>query len=167
MPHKKNPISCENVSGLSRVLRANALASLENIPLWHERDISHSSVERIILPDSTTLAHYLTKRLTGVVRNLVVNEEKMLANVGLTGGLVCSGTLLLELVRVGVLRSQAYEWVQRNALRASGDQVDFKTLILSDADITSHLSAEQIESTFDLRVTLQHIDTVFARVFPD
>ncbi len=167
MPHKKNPISSENVSGLSRVLRANALAALENIPLWHERDISHSSVERVILPDSTTLAHYLTLRLGRVLDNLVVNRERMLDNLELTGGLVYSGTLLLKLVMAGVLRSQAYEWVQRNALRVWNEKVDFKTLILADPDIGSHLSPEQIEAAFDLRQTLEHVDTVFARVFPE
>ena len=167
MPHKKNPISSENVSGLSRVLRANALASLENIPLWHERDISHSSVERVILPDSTTLAHYLTLRLGRVLDNLVVNRERMLANLELMGGLVYSGTLLLKLVMAGVLRSQAYDWVQRNALRVWNEKADFKTLILADPDIRSRLSTEQIEAAFDLRQTLQHVDTVFARVFPE
>ena len=165
MPHKRNPIACENISGLARVLRSNAGTALENIPLWHERDISHSSAERVILPDSTTLAHYLTTRIADVVKNLAVDEARMQANIDLSGGLTFSSTLLVKLVEVGVLRDEAYVWVQRNSMRAWDEKADFKGLILADEDIRTHLSAKEIEEVFDLRSTLQHVKTVFERVF--
>lgn len=165
MPHKRNPIASENISGLARVLRSNAITALENIPLWHERDISHSSAERVILPDSTTLAHYLTTRISNVLKNLAVDEARMQANIDLSGGLTFSSTLLVKLVEKGVLRDEAYVWVQRNSLRAWDEKADFKGLILVDKDIRTHLSAEEIEDVFDLRSTLQHVDTVFERVF--
>ena len=165
MPHKRNPIACENVSGLARILRSNAVTALENIPLWHERDISHSSAERVILPDSTTLAHYLTTRLANVIKNLAVDEARMQANIDLSGGLTFSSTLLVKLVEKGVLRDEAYVWVQRNSMRAWDEKADFKGLILMDKDIRSRLSAEEIEEVFDLRSTLQHVETVFERVF--
>ena len=165
MPHKRNPIICEQISGLSRLLRSNALASLENIPLWHERDISNSSVERVILPDSTILAHYLSIQLRNVIHNLGVHEAKMEANLNLTKGLIFSGTLLLELVRKGVLREQAYEWVQRNAMRVWDEDADFETLVLSDPDINSHLTQEEVQQVFKIENTLKYIDTVFERVF--
>ena len=165
MPHKRNPIACENVSGLARILRSNAVTALENIPLWHERDISHSSAERVILPDSTTLAHYLTTRIANVIKNLAVDEARMQANIDLSGGLTFSSTLLVKLVEKGVLRDEAYVWVQRNSMRAWDEKADFKGLILMDEDIRTHLSAEEIEEVFDLRSTLQHVETVFERVF--
>lgn len=165
MPHKRNPVTCENISGLSRLMRSNAQAALENIPLWHERDISHSSVERVILPDSTTLAHYLTIRLNDVIQNLEVHEEQMEANLQLTRGLIFSGTLLLELVRRGVLREEAYEWIQRNAMRVWKEGVDFKTLILEDPDIQKHLTQKEVKQVFNVQNSLKHIDTVFERVF--
>jgi adenylosuccinate lyase len=167
MPHKRNPITCENISGLSRLLRTNAMASFDNMPLWHERDISHSSIERVILPDSTTLAHYLSVKLNRVVENLVVNEAQMLRNMELTGGLYNSGTLLLAIVRKGVLREEAYVWVQRNAMRVWDEGADFKRLLLDDPDIRKHLSAEEIETIFDLKDKLKYVDKVFQRVYPD
>jgi adenylosuccinate lyase len=165
MPHKKNPITCEQISGLARVLRSNAQVSLENMPLWHERDISHSSAERVILPDSTTLTHYLTKKLIGILRDLGVHESQMEANLGLTQGMIFSGTLLLELVRKGVLREEAYQWVQRNALRVWDEGTDFETLIAKDPDITTHLTSTELRDIFNLQNRLQHIGTIFERVF--
>ena len=165
MPHKRNPILSENTSGLARILRSHAMVGLENVPLWHERDISHSSAERVVLPDSTTLAHYMTIRLNKVISGLVVDEERMRSNLDLTGGLVFSGTLLLELARKGVLREEAYRWVQRNAMKVWDQGADFKTLLLADSDIRSKLSAEEIERAFDVEDKIRHVDAVFARVF--
>ena len=165
MPHKRNPIQSENISGLARVLRANALVGLENVALWHERDISHSSAERVVLPDSTTLAHFLTIRLNNVLAGLVVDEERMRQNIELTGGLVYSGALLLKLARRGVLREEAYRWVQRNAMKVWDEGADFKQLILNDPDIRSKLSPEEVEMAFDLDDKLQHVEKVFGRVF--
>ena len=165
MPHKKNPITCEQISGLARLLRSNAQVALENMPLWHERDISHSSAERVILPDSTTLTHYLTKKLAGILRDLGVHEARMEANLNLTQGLIFSGTLLLELVRKGILREEAYQWVQRNALRVWDEGTDFEALITEDPDITAHLTSTEIKDIFNVHNRLQHIDAVFERVF--
>lgn len=165
MPHKRNPITCEQISGLARILRGNAQVALENIPLWHERDISHSSVERIILPDSTTLAHYLSHKLNRVLGNLVVDEQRMLANIEITGGLTNSSVLLLELVRKGALREDAYVWVQRNAMPVWDEGADFKALLKEDADIRQFLSAEEIDRIFDLKDKLRHVKAVFKRVF--
>jgi adenylosuccinate lyase len=165
MPHKKNPITCEQISGLARVLRSNAQVSLENMPLWHERDISHSSSERVILPDSTSLIHYLTRKLAAVLRDMSVHESRMEANLNLTGGLIFSGTLLLELVRKGVLREDAYLWVQRNALRVWDEGADFETLIAEDPDITTHLTSTELKDVFNLQNRLQHIGAIFERVF--
>lgn len=165
MPHKRNPVVSEQVSGLARVLRSNALAALENIPLWHERDISHSSVERVILPDSTILAHYLTSKVIGLLDRLVVDEAQMKANLESMGGLIYSGTLLLELARKGVLREDAYAWVQRNAMRVWDENADFARLVAEDPDITQHLNAEEISRVFDLQDKLKHVDTIFQRVF--
>ena len=165
MPHKKNPITCEQVSGLSRLLRSNAMAALETVPLWHERDISNSSVERVTLPDSTTLAHYLTVKLAYVLRNMEVHEDRMKNNLELTGGLFFSGTLLLELVQKGVLREDAYAWIQRNALQSWEGKGIFKELILKDADIMNHLKPEEIDEIFSLDNRLRHVDVVFRRVF--
>ncbi len=165
MPHKRNPIVCEQISGLSRVLRGNALSSLENIPLWHERDISHSSVERVILPDSTTLAHYLTIKLSSVIQNLEVNERQMETNLQLTGGLIFSGALLLALTRKGVLRERAYEWVQRNAMCVWDQGADFQELILKDSDIGAHLDPDEVKTIFNIQDRLKHVETIFERVF--
>ena len=165
MPHKKNPITSEQICGLARVLRSNALAAFENVALWHERDISHSSVERIILPDSTILADYLLAKTADLVRKLLVYPEQMKNNVELGGGLVFSGQVLLDLVAKGVLREQAYEWVQRNAMRAWEEGADFRQLVEEDPDISSVLSAEEISTAFSLKRQLRHVDYVFERVF--
>ena len=165
MPHKRNPITCEQISGLSRLLRSNAQTALENVPLWHERDISHSSAERVILPDSTTLAHYLTIKLAGVIDKLVVHPSHMEANLHLTRGLIYSGALLLALCRKGVLREDAYQWIQRNAMRVWEENSDFRKLILEDPEIGAHLSPEEVEEVFDLEKRLAHVDVIFTRVF--
>jgi len=165
MPHKRNPVTCEQISGLSRVLRANALVALDNMPLWHERDISHSSAERVVLPDSTTLAHYLTVKLNRILENLVVDPERMLHNLELTGGLIYSGALMLELVRRGVLRETAYRWVQRNAMRVWDEKADFLELVLADEDIRRHLPEEEIRGCFNYREKLKYVGFVFERVF--
>lgn len=165
MPHKRNPITCEQISGLSRILRSNSMVALDNIPLWHERDISHSSAERVILPDSTTLAHYLTIKLNRVIDNLVVHKEQMLKNIDLMGGLVFSGTLLLELVKKDILREEAYLWVQRNAMKVWDEGADFLELLLTDPDIRRNLTEDEIRRTFDLKEKTKHVDQVFRRVF--
>ena len=165
MPHKKNPITSEQICGLARVLRSNALAAFENIALWHERDISHSSVERIILPDSTILADYLLTKTADLVRKLLVYPEQMKNNVDLGGGLVFSGQVLLDLAAKGVLREQAYEWVQRNAMRAWEEGAGFRQLVEEDPDISSVLSTEEISAAFSLKRQLRHVDYVFERVF--
>lgn len=165
MPHKRNPITCEQISGLARLLRSYVVAALEDVPLWHERDISHSSVERVILADGTVLVHYLTRKLSNVLRKLVVNEDQIRANLEMMGGLVFSGTLLLELARKGALREDAYLWLQRNAMRVWDERADFHTLIRQDPDIGKYLSGAEIDRVFDLKHTLRNIDTVFDRVF--
>lgn len=165
MPHKRNPILSENLTGLARLLRGYAQSAMENVALWHERDISHSSVERVIGPDATTLLHFMLERTTHLVRNLVVYPEKMAAHLDLTGGLVYSQRLLLDLARAGVQRQTAYAWVQRNALRASRENLDFRTLVLADPDIGQHLSRADVEQAFDLSHHLRHVDTIFGRVF--
>src|SRR5213596_563554 len=135
MPHKRNPIGCEQITGLARLLRGNAHAALENVALWHERDISHSSVERVILPDSFIALDHMLRRFTRIVKRMVVYPERMRENLNRSRGVVFSGTVLLELARKGVAREQAYEWVQRNAMRSFAKQRDFKTLLESDTDI--------------------------------
>ncbi|HEV8132653.1 MAG TPA: adenylosuccinate lyase [Acidobacteriota bacterium] len=165
MPHKRNPITCEQISGLSRVLRGYLVTALENIPLWHERDISHSSAERVIFPDATMLAQYLTRQVNRVLSNLVVNEEKMKANLELTRGGIYSGQLLVELARKGVLREDAYQWVQRNALKAWDENLDFEELVKKDPDIGSRLSAAEIGQVFNLDYYFHNVDKIFERVF--
>lgn len=165
MPHKRNPISSENLSGLSRVLRGNALAAMENVALWHERDISHSSVERIIGPDSTILLDYMLARLTRVLDKLVVYPENMLRNMELTGGLFFSQQVMLALTDKGITREAAYRLVQRNAMRVWQEGGGLEDAIKKDPDITSVLSAEEIEGLFDLRYHLKHVDTIFRKVF--
>ncbi|HEY7792002.1 MAG TPA: adenylosuccinate lyase [Vicinamibacterales bacterium] len=165
MPHKRNPIGCEQVVGLSRLLRGNAHAALENIALWHERDISHSSVERVILPDSFIVLDHMLRRLTRIVRGMVVNAERMRENLARSRGVVFSGTVLLELARRGVSREQAYQWVQRNAMRSFDEATDFKRLLLADPDVRSVLNEGAIERAFDLDEQLRHVDTIFDRVF--
>ncbi len=165
MPHKRNPIGCEQIVGLARLLRANAHAAVENIALWHERDISHSSVERIILPDSFIALDHMLRRFTRIVRGLVVHVDRMLENLGRSRGVVFSGTVLLELARKGVSREQAYDWVQRNAMRSFDEKRDFRTLLLADADVTRVLPPAEIEHAFDLNEQLKHVDLIFDRVF--
>jgi adenylosuccinate lyase len=165
MPHKRNPIGCEQITGLARLLRANAHAALENIALWHERDISHSSVERVILPDSCIALDHMLRRFTRIVKGLVVNADRMLQNLDLSRGVVFSGTVLLELAQRGVSREQAYEWVQRNAMRAYDEKTDFKQLLLADRDIMNVLDRKTLEDAFDLKVHLKNVDQIFDRVF--
>ena len=165
MPHKRNPIGCEQVVGLARLIRANAMAALENVALWHERDISHSSVERVILPDSFIALDHMLRRFTRIVAGMVVYPDRMLENLNRSRGVVFSGQVLLELARLGVSREQAYEWVQRNAMRAFHEQRDFKTLLLADADIMARLTPADVDSAFDLTVQLRNVDAIFNRVF--
>ena len=167
MPHKRNPIGCEQITGLARLIRANALAALENIALWHERDISHSSVERVIFPDSFCALDHMVRRLTGIVRDLVVHPDRMLANLQRSRGVIFSGTLLLELARRGVSREEAYTWVQRNAMRSHDEQLEFKALLVEDADVTRVMPPAEIDVVFDLSIQLRHVDSIFDRVFGD
>ncbi|HBB40516.1 MAG: adenylosuccinate lyase [Nitrospirae bacterium CG18_big_fil_WC_8_21_14_2_50_70_55] len=165
MPHKKNPVSAENLTGLSRLVRANAGAALENVPLWHERDISHSSVERVIFPDSTILVDYMLARLTRVLDHLVVHAGRMRANLELTHGLIHSQQVLLALTRAGVAREAAYRWVQRNAMRSWEEHTPLAELLTADPEVTGVLSAAALAACFDLAPHLAHVDTIFARVF--
>jgi adenylosuccinate lyase len=165
MPHKRNPIASENMSGLARLVRSNAQASMNNIALWHERDISHSSVERVILPDSTILIDYMLHRFTGVIHNLVVYPDKMRQNLEMTKGLIFSQQVLLELARCGVTREGAYKMVQRQAMRVWEEGIDFKSLLLEDVDIRKYLSKEKILQIFDVVYHLKYVDTIFKRVF--
>jgi adenylosuccinate lyase len=166
MPHKRNPVTSEQISGLARVVRSNAQAAYENVPLWHERDISHSSVERIILPDSTTLVDYLLHKTTNLIDTMFVYPERMLANLESTRGLVFSGQLLLDLVEHGVSREDAYRLVQSHAMRAWREGLDFHQLVLADKSVTDRVPRKQIEHAFDLDRQLRNIDKIFARVFP-
>ena len=165
MPHKRNPVTLEQISGLARVVRSNAQAGFENVPLWHERDISHSSVERVILPDSTTLVDYLLQKTTNLIDTMFVYPERMMANLESTRGLVFSGQLLLDLVEHGVSREDAYRMVQSHAMRAWKENLDFRELVLKDKSITSRVPAKQLEHAFDLKRQLRNIDKIFARVF--
>ncbi len=165
MPHKRNPIGCEQVVGLSRLLCANAMAAFENVALWHERDISHSSVERVILPDSFIALDHMLRRFTRIVSGMVVYPDRMRDNLDRSRGVVFSGQVLLELARRGISREQAYEWVQRNAMRAFHERADFKALLLTDTDVAGVLGAAEIERAFDLDEQLRNVDAIFARVF--
>ncbi|MGH9372291.1 MAG: adenylosuccinate lyase, partial [Vicinamibacterales bacterium] len=165
MPHKRNPVGAEQITGLARLLRGNAVAALENVALWHERDISHSSVERVVLPDSFIALDHMLRRLTRIVRGMVVYPERMTENLRRSRGVVFSGTVLLELARRGVSREQAYEWVQRNAMRAFHEQEDFKALLLADPELMKVLTPEEIEKAFDLDHHFRNVDAIFDRVF--
>jgi adenylosuccinate lyase len=165
MPHKRNPISAENLSGLSRVVRANSLAALENIALWHERDISHSSVERIIVPDSTILLDYMLARFTNLVDRLFVYPKNMLRNMELSRGLFHSETVMLALVEKGLARETAYSYVQRNAMHVWKNGGDFKERLKVDPDIRKHLASRELDRCFDLSHTLKKVDYIFKRVF--
>jgi adenylosuccinate lyase len=165
MPHKRNPIGCEQITGLARLIRSNAMAAFENVALWHERDISHSSVERVILPDSFIALDHMLRRFTRIVEGLVVDAGRMRDNLGLSRGVVFSGSVLLELARRGVSREQAYDWVQRNAMRAYEERTDFKALLEADADVSATLPAGVLDEAFDLDAQMRHVDTIFERVF--
>ena len=164
MPHKRNPIASEQISGLARIVRANAQAAYENVALWHERDISHSSAERVILPDSTILTDYLLAKTTALIDNLLVYPKRMLRNLESTGGLIFSGQLLLDLTEAGMLREDAYRLVQRHAMRAWKEELVFRDLVFSDEEITRRLPPEKLEATFDLQRQLGNVDAIFARV---
>ncbi len=164
MPHKKNPITSEQISGLARVLRANAQAALEDIALWHERDISHSSVERVIFPDSTVLADYLLAKTTDLIDRLLVYPERMKKNLESTGGLIFSGQLLLDLAEAGMLREDAYRLVQAHAMRAWKEDLNFREEVARDRQITALLSPERLEKTFDYTRQLGNVDAIFGRV---
>jgi adenylosuccinate lyase len=165
MPHKRNPVTCEQISGLARVVRSNAQAGFENVPLWHERDISHSSVERVIIPDSTTLVDYMLQKTANLIETMFVYPERMMRNLESTGGLVFSGQLLLDLVEHGVSREDAYRMVQGHAMRAWTDDLNFRDLVLKDKKITRLVPRHTIEHAFDLKRQLRNVDKIFARVF--
>jgi len=165
MPHKRNPIGCEQIVGLARVIRGNCQAAFENIALWHERDISHSSVERIILPDSFIALDHMLRRFTRIVRGMVVHVDRMRENLERSRGVVFSGSVLLELAKRSVPREEAYSWVQRNAMKSFDEQRDFKTLLLADADVSRVLSRADLERAFDLEAQFRHVDEIFDRVF--
>jgi len=165
MPHKRNPIGSENIAGLARLVRSNSLAALENVALWHERDISHSSVERVIGPDSTILVNYMLNRLAKLVDNLIVYPENMRRNLDLTKGLIFSQQLLLELTRKGASREDAYQMAQKRAMQVWEGAGTFQDLVSGDADIAAWLSKEEIGRIFDLNYHLKHVDTIFKRVF--
>jgi adenylosuccinate lyase len=165
MPHKRNPVTAEQISGLARVVRSNAQAGFENIPLWHERDISHSSAERVIIPDSTTLVDYLLQKTANLIDTMFVYPERMKRNLESTGGLVFSGQLLLDLVEHGVSREDAYRMVQHHAMRAWKEDLNFRDLVLKDKEISRRVPRRQIEHAFDLKRQLRNIDKIFARVF--
>lgn len=165
MPHKRNPIATENLCGLARIIRTNAMASIENNPLWHERDISHSSVERIIAPDSTILMDYMLNRMTGVIQRLVVYPKRMQENLNRLRGLIFSQQILLALVEAGVTREDAYTMVQTQAMRVWKEDTDFKALISADDSIGAHLNPEKIEEIFDVAYHLKYISAIFDRVY--
>ncbi len=165
MPHKRNPIISERLSGMARVVRANSIVGLENIPLWHERDISHSSAERVVLPDSSIALDYMLYKATNLIDGLVVYPERMLENLNATRGLIFSGQLLLALTNKGVSRETAYDWVQRNAMKVWDEEKDFQTMVKADKEIKTQLSTEEIEQVFSLDHYLRNIDTIFERVF--
>jgi adenylosuccinate lyase len=165
MPHKRNPITCEQICGLARVVRSNAQAAFENVALWHERDISHSSVERVILPDSTILVDYLLAKTTNLIDTLLVYPNRMLKNLESTGGLVFSGQLLLDLAGHGMSREDAYRLVQKHAMRAWKEDLNFRQLVMNDAEITSRVPPKQIEQAFSIERQLRNVDKIFERVF--
>jgi adenylosuccinate lyase len=165
MPHKKNPIGCENIAGLARLVRSNALAAMENMALWHERDISHSSVERVIGPDSTILIDYMLHRLSRIVKNLVVYPDHMTENLNKMKGLIYSQQVLLKLADRGLERQEAYEMVQRNALKVWETGREFQSLLLQDKEIRKHLKKEEITEIFSLEYHLKHVEDIFQRVF--
>lgn len=164
MPHKRNPIGCENISGLARVVRGHMVSAYENVSLWHERDISHSSVERVILPDSTILLNYMLNRFTNIVRDLTVFPENMKRNMERTFGLIYSQRVLLSLINKGLKREEAYDRVQRLAMQAWEEQRPFKPLVEQDELISRTLTPEEVEDCFDYRYHLKQVDTIFTRL---
>jgi adenylosuccinate lyase len=165
MPHKRNPVTSEQICGLARIVRSNAQAALENVALWHERDISHSSAERVILPDSTILVDYLLDKTTKLVETLFVYPDRMIENLNMMKGLTYSGQLLLDIVNKGAAREDAYRWVQRNAMKVWETREDFKTLVERDADIRKYLTTDEIAAVFNVERYLGHVDAMFERVF--
>ena len=165
MPHKRNPILSERICGMARLVRGYAIAALENNALWHERDISHSSAERVLLPDACITVHYMIVKTTSLLDKLVINAGRMRENIDLTGGLVFSGQLLLELSAAGASREEAYSWVQRNAMKAWDEGSNFKELVANDPDVVRTLSADRITRAFDLNVQLRNVGRIFERVF--
>lgn len=163
MPHKRNPITCEKVSGMARLLRGYAIAALEDVTLWHERDISHSSVERVILPDATIALDHMLRKFTNIIDKLLVYPDAMIKNMNKTGGLIYSQNLLIALVTKGVLREDAYKWVQRNAMARWLEGADFKTNVETDPDIKKYLTNEEIEHCFDPKPMLRNVDLIFSR----
>ena len=163
MPHKRNPITCEKVSGMARLLRGYAIAGLEDVALWHERDISHSSVERVILPDATIALDHMLRKFSNIIDKLLVYPDAMMANLNKTGGLIFSQNLLIALVTKGVLREDAYKWVQRNAMARWLEGADFKTNVEADPDIKKYLTDEEIEHCFDPKPMLRNVDLIFSR----
>ncbi|HSW39604.1 MAG TPA: adenylosuccinate lyase [Acidobacteriota bacterium] len=165
MPHKRNPVKCEQISGLSRLLRGYAVTALENVALWHERDISHSSAERVILPDATSLLCYMLRAMSAIVSGMAVYPERMLKNIELTRGLAYSGRLLLDLTQKGAAREDAYRWIQRCAMKVWDEDKDFLTAVQEDADITRILTGEEIRSAVNPALQLRNVNAVFVRVF--
>ncbi len=164
MPHKKNPIICERLCGMARLLRTNALAAIENVALWHERDISHSSVERVIVPDSTILLDYMLAKTKGLVEKLIVNEDKMLQNMGVSKGLVYSQHVMLELIKKGASRMEAYDIIQGVSLEAYKGKKEFKDLLQGSEEVKKYMTKKEIENCFSLEYHLRHIDTIFKNV---
>ncbi len=163
MPHKRNPMMSERVAGLARVVRGNATAALENVALWHERDLTHSSVERIIIPDSCILLDYMLTKFTAVVSSLLIYEDHMMENINKTRGLIFSQELMLILLGKGMLRDEAYRLVQRNAMQSWSDGLDFKELVLNDQEIMKHISAQELQQAFDLNIYTANVDYIFRR----
>jgi len=164
MPHKRNPIVTERMTGFARLLRSNAMAALENVALWHERDISHSSVERIIIPDSTTLMDYMLNKMIYLIDNLYVYPENMMKNINLTNGLIFSQEVLLALIKKGISREDSYKIVQNNAMKAWENKCSFKDLLFKDKKIMSYLSEKEIENLFDLDKVMININKIYKRI---
>lgn len=164
MPHKKNPIMCERVSGLARILRANAIASMENVALWHERDISHSSVERVIIPDSTILLDYMLNKLTDIIKRLVVHSDKMLENIELSKGIIFSQKVMLELIKKGLSRLEAYNILQKSTMNARESGEHFRDVLIRNGRLREFLTEDEIEDCFDIQYHLKHVDRIFRKV---
>jgi len=164
MPHKRNPIVTERITGMARLLRGNAMVAMENVALWHERDISHSSVERVIIPDSTTLMDYMLNKMTYLMENLLIYPENMVENLNRTGGLIFSQEVLLALIKKGATREDAYAMVQRNAMQVWEDKLDFKTLLKGDSEIMGLLNENEINNLFDLNKVMTNINKIYKRL---